>query len=137
MSGPDAPVPVSRPGVQVRRNVERFPVVEARFVRFTSTSTNDGIEPCIDELEIYAADDPENNVALARTGAKATASSVFPNAAIHQIHHVNDGKYGNSWSWISKEPGKGWIQIELPKVVKIKETYAGLGGSIAETPKQP
>jgi len=114
-----------RPPVNPRRNVERFPAVEAKFVRFTSTSTNDGIEPCIDELEIYAADDPENNVALASTGAKATASSVFPNASIHQIHHVNDGKYGNSWSWISKEPGKGWIQIELPKVVKINRLVWG------------
>jgi mono/diheme cytochrome c family protein len=114
-----------RPPVNPRRNVERFAPVDARFVRFTVTATNDKIEPCIDELEIYAADDPDHNVALASTGAKATASSVFPNVAIHQIHHVNDGKYGNSWSWISKEPGKGWVQIELPRVMKIDRIVWG------------
>jgi len=29
------------------------------------------------------------------------------------------------------------VTFSGPKVVKIKETYAGLGGTIAETPKQP
>ena len=45
----------------------------AKFVRMTITRHQDGGEPCIDELEVYAAD---RNVALAsRPGAKPTSSS--------------------------------------------------------------
>jgi hypothetical protein len=41
--------------------------------------------------------------------------------------------------WIyGQPPGRvTFVTFSGPKVVKIKETYAGLGGSIAETPKQP
>src|SRR5207253_2327414 len=41
-----------RPAVQARRNVERFAPVQARFIRLTILTTNDGLEPCIDELEV-------------------------------------------------------------------------------------
>jgi Protein of unknown function (DUF1553)/Protein of unknown function (DUF1549)/Planctomycete cytochrome C len=108
-----------RPAVNPRRNVERFQTVEAKVVRFTIAATNNKTEPCIDELEIYAAGEPTSNVALASNGSKATASSCLPNVAIHQIAHLNDGKHGNSWSWISNEPGRGWVQIELPNAMKI------------------
>jgi len=62
-----------REPVHPRRNVEEFAPVEARFVRFTIRATNRG-EPCLDELEIYAADGESRNVALAAGGARATAS---------------------------------------------------------------
>ncbi len=100
-------------------NQESFDAVPARFVRFTIHATN-GAQPCIDELEIFPAG-RKQNVALARHGAKATASDVFQDGAssIHQIAHVNDGKLGNAWSWISKQGSKGWVQIELPREEKI------------------
>src|SRR5262249_50880804 len=82
---------------------------EARFVRFTVMATNDGIQPCIDELEVYTTDRDAGNVALAASGCKATASSEYPNAAIHKIAHLNDGRHGNGRSWISNEPGRGWL----------------------------
>src|SRR4051812_39030112 len=41
-----------REPVHPRRNVEDFPVVEAKFIRFIIRATNRG-EPCLDELEIY------------------------------------------------------------------------------------
>lgn len=93
-------------------NTETFPAIEARFVRMTITETERGDEPCIDEMEIYERD---SNVALSSKGAKATASSAFPDATIHRIVHLNDGQVGNSHSWISNEKGNGWVQIELPK----------------------
>src|SRR5438445_5770180 len=71
-------------------------------------------EPCIDELEVYTAEPNPRNVALASTGTKATASSVFPNSDIHRLEHINDGKVGNSHSWISNERGKGWVELEFP-----------------------
>ena len=35
--------------------------------------------------------------------------------AKHQLKHINDGNYGNSYSWISNEHGKGWVQLEFSK----------------------
>lgn len=93
-------------------NTEVFPKIAARFVRFTVLATERGDDPCIDELEIYA---DGKNVALASLGSKATASSEYPNSDIHRIAHLNDGKVGNSHSWISKETASGWAQIEFAK----------------------
>jgi mono/diheme cytochrome c family protein len=115
-----------RAAVNPQRNVDRFAPVKAKFVRFTIEAT--GLyEPCIDELEIYTAGDAPTNVALASAGAKATASSVYANGSvpIHQIAHLNDGRYGNSWSWISGEVGRGWAQIELPQETTIERVVWG------------
>jgi hypothetical protein len=103
-----------RPAVKASMNVDRFAPSRARFVRFTVLATNMS-EPCLDELEVFTSDEPARNVALASLGAKAIASSVFSNgsSSLHQLSHVNDGRYGNSRSWISAEAGAGWVQIEL------------------------
>ncbi len=98
-------------------NVERFVPVTARFVRFTVRATADGHEPCLDELEVYGPDGPVN-LAQAK-GARATASSLLPGFAAHKVHHLTDGKYGNDWSWISRERGRGWAQVELPAPAKV------------------
>ena len=103
---------VLRPAVDSRRTVERFPPVTARFVRFTVLRTNDGAEPCLDELELYGPG-RETNLALAQQGTKATASSEYPGSTIHRIPHLNDGRHGNDRSWISQERGGGWAQLEL------------------------
>jgi hypothetical protein len=48
-----------------------------------------------------------------------------------------DGVDYEDWIY-GQPPGRvTFVTFAGPKVVKIKETYAGLGGSIAETPKQP
>ncbi|MDB5331227.1 MAG: hypothetical protein JWP03_2378 [Phycisphaerales bacterium] len=107
-----------RPAVSAGRNVEVFAPVAGKFVLFTILSTIDGSEPCLDEMEVFAAGGGEN-LALASAGAKATASSLLPGYDIHQIAHLNDGKYGNGASWISNERGAGWAQIELAKVAEI------------------
>lgn len=99
-------------------NVERFAPVPARFVRMTIHATTD-VEPCIDELEVFTVAPEAQNVALAATGAKATASGTYPNSDIHKLEHVNDGQYGNGRSWISNESGRGWVQIEFPDVESI------------------
>lgn len=99
-----------RPAVDPRLNWDDFEPVRARFVRFTIEATGGGAEPCLDELEIYGAD-PDRNLALE---GRATASSLLPGYPIHQIAHLNDGRLGNRHSWISREPGRGWAQVELP-----------------------
>jgi hypothetical protein len=121
--------PVPRPAVHISRNVEDFAPVKARFVRFTVLATQKGDEPCLDELAVYGPGGDEN-LALASRGARASASSVLPGFAIHQISHLNDGKYGNDWSWISNERGRGWAQIELPKVEVIRRVVWSRDASI-------
>ena len=98
-------------------NVETFPPVAAKFVRFTVRAC-DG-EPCLDELEAFTAEAKPRNVALASAGAIAAASSTLPGYAIHQVAHVNDGRYGNDRSWISNEPGRGSVAIEFAKAETI------------------
>lgn len=104
-----------RSAVNARLNIEKFSPVEATRVRFTILATT-GAEPCIDELEIF--DVNGTNVALT---AKPAASGTYPNSEIHRLEHINDGKYGNSRSWISSENGKGWIELELASPARIAE----------------
>jgi hypothetical protein len=110
---------LGRPPVNARKNEERFAPVEARFLRLTITETAGGTQPCVDEIEVFAADDPTRNVALASLGTRVTANGTLPGYAIHKLAHINDGKYGNSWSWISSEASQGWVQLEFVQPVRI------------------
>ena len=86
----------------------------AKRLRFTITKTT-GAEPCIDELEVYTAGaGTEQYRARPAPARVARASSVFPNSDIHRLEHLNDGRYGNSRSWISNERGRGWVELEFP-----------------------
>jgi hypothetical protein len=85
----------------------------------TISRTLGGAEPCLDEVEVYGPREPSRNLALASAGAKAAASSLLPGYAIHQIHHLVDGRHGNDWSWISNERGRGWVQVSLPESATI------------------
>jgi mono/diheme cytochrome c family protein len=114
-----------RPAVQPRRNVDRFTSIEARFIRFTVRATNTQSEPCLDELEVFTAEETPRNVALASAGARATASGTYPNSPLHRLEHLNDGRYGNGRSWISNEAGKGYVQLEFPRVVTIDRVVWG------------
>ncbi len=89
-----------------------FAPQSAKFVRLVLRHSQG--EPCIDELEVYGPDS-STNLALASNGAKASASSLLPGYAIHQIAHLNDGLYGNSHSWIAAGSRNEWAQIELPQ----------------------
>jgi len=113
-----------RPGVSPRRNIERFPPVETRKIRFTVQKTVDDNrhEPCIDELEIYATDG--RNVALASAGGKPEASGSYDNPK-HRLVHINDGRYGNSRSWISSTVGGGWIAIEFARPESVEAIVWG------------
>jgi hypothetical protein len=120
-------LPRLRGPVSPLQNVERFPAVAAKFVRFTTFETIDDNrhEPCVDELEVFAAAEPVRNVARADAGAVATSSGNYSDVGIHQLPHVNDGRYGNDWSWISNERGGGWVQVEFPAAVEIDRVVWG------------
>ena len=101
-----------RPPVAFERNEEPFDPVYATHVRIVINATSGNAKPCLDELEVYGADRSQN-LALARAGARASAASVVPKNDFHQIHHLNDGIYGNARSWVSNEQGTGQASIDL------------------------
>ena len=102
-----------RPPVDPKLNIEEFPPLRAKFVRFSIERTGSGL-PCIDELEIFSG---RTNLALAGAGAKATSSGDFDHP-LHKLEHINDGKYGNARSWIA-DGQRGWVQIELADAATI------------------
>lgn len=113
-----------RAPVNARRNIERFVPVQAKRLRFTISKTTDA-EPCLDELEIYTTEAAPRNIALATNSTTAHASTVYPNSDIHRLEHINDGRHGNSRSWISNERGKGWVELEFAEPVTISKVIWG------------
>ncbi|WP_145170521.1 DUF1553 domain-containing protein [Rubripirellula lacrimiformis] len=108
-----------------QQNIESFPPVESKFVRFTIHDSNlhpslGLIEPCLDEFEILTDEENPINVALASLGTKVTASG-SRSSAKHKLEHVNDGRYGNARSWMSDSNGTGWVQFELADPVRIAQ----------------
>jgi hypothetical protein len=122
----------SRPSVSARRNVDTFEAVEARFVRLTILATRDGTEPCLDEVQVFGPGSTDN-LALAASGARASASSLLQGFDIHKVEHLNDGKFGNERSWISKSRETGWAQIELARPAVVNQVVWSRDG--AEIPR--
>lgn len=117
-----AVVPVMAAAFQMeaaKPNVIQFTQQPAKFVRLVIHESSGG-EPCLDELEVYG-DDVRRNLALAIGGAVATASSCLAGHAIHQVAHLNDGRHGNSHSWIAAGTGPEWAQIELPQAAPVSK----------------
>ncbi|MCE9566426.1 MAG: DUF1549 domain-containing protein [Planctomycetes bacterium] len=105
--------------VNAKQNTERFTPAKARFVRFEISATNTTNEPCIDELEVFTVGPKSVNVATT-PGTKVRSSGDYPGATnIHRLEFINDGKYGNSRSWISNTNGRGRVEIELKEVAEI------------------
>ena len=116
---PGKPLPKQlRKAVSTGRNTDRFAPTDAKAIRFTIRKTTD-LQPCIDELEAYTVGANPKNVALASEGAKAKASGSMTGNPIHQLSNIHDAKFGNSFSWISNENGKGWVTIEFAKIERI------------------
>ncbi|QDT75915.1 DUF1553 domain-containing protein [Lacipirellula limnantheis] len=123
-----------RPAVSPLQNEDRFAPVAARAVRFTVAATNSGSEPCLDELEVWsAASDVADaiNVALAERGGRPSSSGNYPDQSKHRLANLNDGKYGNDWSWIAETHGAGWAQVDFAEAQVIDRVVWGrdrLGG---------
>ncbi|MCH8219410.1 MAG: DUF1549 domain-containing protein, partial [Planctomycetes bacterium] len=119
----------SRAPSNAKMNTESFAALGAKFVRFTIHDANlhpslGLIEPCLDEFEIFTDENPPRNVALASFGTRVTASGSRASKN-HQLKFVNDGQYGNSRSWISNQPGQGWVLFELPEKMRINRIVWG------------
>lgn len=105
--------PQIRPAVSHKGNEERFSTIEATALRMVILGTNNGNDVCIDELEVYSTGDSPTNIALASAGATPSASSQYTNNTKHKTIHLNDGKFGNDFSWIPGEKGEAWAQVDF------------------------
>jgi hypothetical protein len=106
-----------RPMINARENSDRFPPVKTQRLRFTIKATTN-LEPCIDELEVFNT--RGENVALATTGTKRKSSGDIGVAERHELRFLNDGRYGNSRSWLSNALGKGWVELEFPQEQQVE-----------------
>ncbi len=112
--GPNGTPPTgkpARPAINTRLNIDRFPETTTRRLRFTIEATSN-LEPCIDELEVL--DSRGTNIALASAGTRIMSSGDTRVADRHDLAFLNDGRTGNSSSWISNEHGRGWVLLEFP-----------------------
>ena len=104
---------------------ERFLPVEARYVRMDILGVSKAKDVAVlDELEVWTAGDSSRNVALASTGARATARATrIPDddMTAYIVEHVNDGRFDRYW-W-STEPGLGQVTIELAAVCHIDRVF--------------
>jgi hypothetical protein len=107
-----APLPTLRPPISSTLNVEAFPATKARWVRMRILAA-DGSEPCLDELEIYGSEQSARNLTLDGQGAVPSSSGDYAGNPKHRLEHLIDGRHGNSYSWISDQTDRGWVQVEF------------------------
>ncbi len=124
LADPGGAAPRRRP-VETRRNSERFVPVLAGKLRFTVEQTNNGSEPCIDELEVWSAGAQPRNIGLAAVGTRLTSSGDYAGDPKHRLAHLADGKYGNDRSWISNSAGRGWVELEFEQPQRIDRVVWG------------
>jgi hypothetical protein len=111
-----------RPMINARENADRFAPTNAKRVRFTIKATNN-LEPCIDELEVFNT--RGENVALATAGTLRKSGGDIGVAERHELRFINDGRYGNGRSWMAKEQGKGWVELEFKQEQIIERVVWG------------
>ena len=111
-----------RPMINARENADRFAPTNAKRVRFTIKATNN-LEPCIDELEVFNT--RGENVALATAGTLRKSGGDIGVAERHELRFINDGRYGNGRSWMAKEQGKGWVELEFKQEQTIERIVWG------------
>jgi len=122
LATPLASGPPRRPPVNPQLNSDRFAPVTAKRVRFSIDATNN-LEPCLDELEVF--DVTGRNVALASPGTTVTSSGDKVSTDRHELRFLNDGRYGNSRSWMASEMGKGWVIVEFAQEQLINRVVWG------------
>ena len=119
--------PRVRPPVSHTANSDLFAKTSARHLRFVIVGSYSN-NACIDELEIFGPD--AKNIAPA---AKVTSSGDYGPTEIHKLAHINDGHYGNSRSWIVKEP-TGWVQFDFEQPQDITRVVWSRDRSTGGTP---
>ncbi len=90
--------------------------VEARFVRLGRLDQL-GSRAHLDELEVWSSGPEPRNLAASEAGGNLPPPRSWVTTSTGR--HLNDGRYGNGRSWISRERGKGWAQVGVKSIAKI------------------
>jgi hypothetical protein len=132
-----------------RRHQYTFDPVQATGVRLLVPEAGMGGGTCIDEIELYASGEVLNgyeitggitlveeggsmgsgNVAAASDGSLPFAIDSLTGYDAHSIPHINDGKYGNDYSWIgvatSETLGQGFVGVNFGEACEITSIAFG------------
>lgn len=108
-----------RPPIDLEETEERFDEVETTSLRFVIESTTDAAVAHLDELEVWSATEPPQNVALAANGARVSSSGHSRGGGAKHPDYVIDGKRQVDNFWKAEKLGPVWLKIDFPHAVSI------------------
>lgn len=108
----------NKPAVNPFLNIEEFPTVSARYVRFHIYRCSSRT-PGFDEIEVFTDELIPRNVALIENGATYTASSTVPARGAYEPQNLGDGHFGRRHSWTALSSTNEWVEITLAKTERI------------------
>ncbi len=113
-------------------HTETFAPINASAVRVRIDATTTGGTASLYELEVWSADTPSTNVALASGGARPSASSY---ALANQSRHFDnlvDGSVDKrqAYPWVSASGGPAWVQVEFAAAARIDRVVLHRGASM-------
>jgi len=125
------------PGREVSISIESLGVTPAssRTPNFFCSEKSSVTENYVDTLP-----EPIKEAVKAKKAIEGMNRDQVILAVGRPVRKTRESKEGTDYEdWIYGEPpGRvTFVTFTGDKVVKVKETYAGLGGSVAETPQQP
>lgn len=106
----DTTPPTIFPALNSQVNEDPFEPIIADALEFLIQTPR---EACLDEVEIYAADNPGENLARDQSTTLSTSGTLagFP---IHQLEHIRDGRVGNDHSWLASNTETAWVRFHFP-----------------------
>ncbi|GAB5406370.1 MAG: DUF1553 domain-containing protein [Aureliella sp.] len=113
-------------------HTESFTPITATAVRVRIDATTTGAAASLYELEVWSADSPSTNVALASSGAIPSASSY---ALANQSRHFDnlvDGTVDKrqAYPWVSASGGAAWVQVDFASPTSIDRVVLHRGSSM-------
>lgn len=126
---------VLRPPLE-RNQEEMFPPLRARAVKMWIDASESHASASLYELEVWSrscVDNPQSkNVALALSGAQATASSFALENQTRHPDNLNDGGYDDrqDFPWRSAAGGGAWAQIDFQSPAEIERVVWRAGYSV-------
>lgn len=110
---------VAKPAINPSLTIEKFPAVDARYLRFTVLKSNSH-HVGIDELEVFTAESESRNVAAVSNGALFSNSESTSFQGEHPSSLAGDGLFGYKNSWYARGGVGVWIQVKFVKLERIE-----------------
>ena len=111
-------------------HTEHFKPIQARSIRMKIKATGNGKPASLYEFEVWSTD--QQNVALASTGAQASASSFALANQSRHFENLIDGLIDKrqSYPWVADKPGPAWIRVDLTQVTTIERVVWHRGSTM-------